>query len=182
MKSWTPPDLGQLKVNYDVAVCNGTLVFAALIRNSQGHILHAQAGKTVLGNNPIKGGARAARLACDCALCFEGTPLIIEGDCLDLVTQIHDRDSLSDWEIAGEVDSIRGLLDIHSDWSFTWARRDANAAAHSLARWCSRQQNYGVRPQILPIDTMPLALACWFKCNWLFAYKKEKEKEKRRIS
>lgn len=64
--------------------------------------------------------SQAARLTCLCADCFVGVPGIIEGDSLELVNQVQDRDRIPDWEIAGEVNTIRSLLDIHHYWSFVW--------------------------------------------------------------
>lgn len=149
MKSWIPLDVGQLKVNYDVAVYNGILVFAAIIRNSQGQVIQAQSGKAEKGRRGLPVWRVLVRTV------LMGYRLLLKMDCLDLVTQVHDRDSLSDWEIAGEVETIRGLLDTHHDWRFIWIPREGNAPTHNLARWCAREQVAGfIRPEILPIDVL----------------------------
>lgn len=56
---------------------------AAICRNSVGQILQACTHKTA-GNLPIKGEARAARLACHIAASYSKPEIIIEGDCLNL--------------------------------------------------------------------------------------------------
>lgn len=105
----------------------------------------------VLGCNPLKGEARAAHLAGLSADCFDGVPVTIKGDCLELVNQVQDRDRIPDWEIFGEVDTIRSLLDIHHEWSFVWTTMEDNAAAHALAHWCVIQNCSG----IIRLDSMP---------------------------
>ncbi|KAB1220433.1 hypothetical protein CJ030_MR3G009893 [Morella rubra] len=99
---WKPPDTGQLKINYDVAVAENYLCIAAICHNSLGHILMAKSNRMV-GGSPIKGEARAARLACQMAALFDGQGINIEGDCLNLVTQVQDEVGALDWDISGEV-------------------------------------------------------------------------------
>ncbi|KAB1225092.1 hypothetical protein CJ030_MR1G005379 [Morella rubra] len=99
---WMPPNQEELKVNYHVAVHGGALFFASICRNGNGDILQACAGTTA-GHNPLKGEARAARLACQVAASFEGIPMCIDVDSLDLVNQVYNLDVPPDWEIAGEV-------------------------------------------------------------------------------
>lgn len=153
-KHWEPPEPGQINVNYDVAVQAGRLIFAAITRDSQGQILHARSG-TIEGLNPIKGEARAARLACEMAIELPGVKVIIEGDCLNLVTQVHERAQPVDWEIAGEVETIRRLLELHQEWTLAWTPREGNEALHLLAKWCARQLVAGViRLENLPSDVI----------------------------
>ncbi|KAB1224572.1 hypothetical protein CJ030_MR2G004964 [Morella rubra] len=104
-------------------------------RDSQGVIKQAHVGK-VRGKNPLKGEARAARLACSVATCFAGSPICIEGDCLELVNQVQSQIVTPDWEVAGEVETIRSLLEANTSWSFSWTPREGNYAAHFLAQWC----------------------------------------------
>lgn len=63
--------------------------------------------------------------------------MVIEGDCLELSNQVNDRDRLHDWEIVGEVDILKNLLDTHHESSFVWTPREGNAAAHNLAKSCA---------------------------------------------
>lgn len=68
------------------------------------------------GQNPIKGEARAARLVCLSAKEFNGMSVILEGDYLELICQVNDRNLIPNWEIVGEVETIRSLLAIHPEW------------------------------------------------------------------
>lgn len=126
------------------------MFFVAICRNSIGGIQQARVGK-VTGRNPLKGEARAARLACLLAECFGGISLSIVGDCLELVNQVHLRGGTPDWEISGEVETIRKLLEEHSEWSFIWTPREGNYAAHNLARWCT---NHDISGHIC-VDDLP---------------------------
>lgn len=133
---WKPPDPGQFKINYDVAVLGDSLCMAAMCHDNLGNIILARTSR-VAGRSPIKGEARAARLACQMASSFSAHEIILEGDCLTLVNQVVDATAAVDWDISGEVITIRRLLQDHPTWSFKWIPREANVAAHNLAKWCS---------------------------------------------
>lgn len=106
--------------------------FCRLVQGTQG------------GGNPIKGEARAARLACLVAADFEGIQICIEGDCLELVNQVVYVEGQPVWEIAGKVETIKNLLVDHAEWSFSWTPREGNFAAHNLAHWCKHQNISGI--------------------------------------
>lgn len=135
-RNWKPLDFGQLKINNEVAVVGDNFFLAAICRDTEGHILKATSSK-LTGRNPIEGEARAARLACHLAAEFVDQVIVIEGDCLNLVNQVEELNSEPDWDIVGEVCTIRRLLMDHMQWSFRWIPREANCAAHNLAKWCS---------------------------------------------
>lgn len=139
---WKPPALGHMKINYDVAMHDGYLVWAVICRNSDGRIVQARASN-IAGTNPLKGEARAARMACETASYFLPLEVTIEGDCLNLVNQVDDVFSTPDWVIAGEVYTIRSLLRDNAKWHFVWVSREANIAAHNLAQWCSQRRVFG---------------------------------------
>lgn len=139
MKHWRPPDCGKLKINYDVVVLDWTLFIEAICRNSKGAILHARASK-LEGSNPIKGEAGAARMAAEL---FMGSHLTIEGDYLNLVNQVCDMNGFLDWEIEGEVNTIRQLLKANANWSIEWIPHEGNVAAYNLAHWCINHFVFG---------------------------------------
>lgn len=89
-------------------------------------------------SNPLKGEARAARLARSLALEFDGRAIVLEGDAQIVVTQVLEDDREPDWLIAGEVQSIRALLKTHRLWNLQWTSRGRgvwNKMAHKLGRW-----------------------------------------------
>lgn len=74
-----------------------------------------------------------------------------------MVNQVQDREQIPDWLIAGEVDTIRHLLDLHQEWKFVWIPREGNEAAHQLAKRCARQHVSGlIRPDSLPNDVLSI--------------------------
>lgn len=140
--SWKPFDLGKLKINYDIAVVDGKLFMAAICCDSEGNILKAITS-TTNGRNNNKGEARAARMECQVAEEFMENEIIFEGDCLNLVNQVMDEIGEPDWDIVGEVRTIRRLLKDHVMWSFTWIPHEANFAAHNLANYCINCNLFG---------------------------------------
>lgn len=103
------------------------------------------------GSNPLKGEARAALMACRIAEFFAGARPTVEGDCSALINQVREWNQIPNWEIEGEVTTIRNLLVEHEDWSFVWIPREANFAAHNLAKWSSSQSLFGE----LRVDSLP---------------------------
>lgn len=72
--------------------------------------------------------------------------LLEDGNLMGLLVTLyymynHKEDGI---HLAGEVDTIRSLLDLHRDWNFVWTPREGNEAAHLLAKWCARQHVAGV--------------------------------------
>ncbi|KAB1201829.1 hypothetical protein CJ030_MR8G004365 [Morella rubra] len=64
---------------------------------------------------PSKGEARTARLAFSLAAEFEDREIQFEGDSLTLVDQVNDHSQSPDWMIEGEVQTLRRLLQAHSN-------------------------------------------------------------------
>lgn len=64
---------------------------------------------------------------------FMGSHLTIEGDYLNLVNQVCDMNGFLDWEIEGEVNTIRQLLKANANWSIEWILHEGNVAAYNLA-------------------------------------------------
>lgn len=83
-KTWIPPPAGSLKINFDTAARDNQLAAAAVCRDSEGSIFSIRTAKSI-GSNPLKGEARAARLALSLAATFPEQSIQIEGDALLLV-------------------------------------------------------------------------------------------------
>lgn len=115
--AWQPPVAGHLKINYDMALKENVMCFAAVCRNHIGGIIEAQ-GFCREGTNPLHGEACAALLACKIAAGKEDIEIKIEGDSLMVWQQVTDRLLSLDWLIEGEVSFIRRMLDEHPKWKF----------------------------------------------------------------
>lgn len=150
---WKPPDHGKLKVNCDVALSRGILYIAVICHNDLGEVIQVKTSST-LGSSPVKDEARAARLACQLETEVPFNIVIIKGDYLNLVEQVS---LVLDWEIDGEVTTIRILLQEHEGWSFIWTPHEANFAAHNLAHWC---RSGSVMGNIFPMELPSHVLDC----------------------
>ncbi|KAB1219778.1 hypothetical protein CJ030_MR3G005787 [Morella rubra] len=128
------------------------MYLVVLCRNSDGWIIQARTSK-IVGNNPIKGEAPATRMAFQVATSYRGVEVVVKGDCLNLVNQVADIESIPDWDIAGEVSTIRILLNENGKWKSGWISREVNFAAHNLAKWCTMSLILGdICIQNLPSD------------------------------
>lgn len=107
---------------------------AAVGRNRKGEILQVRVCK-LRGDNPLKGEARAARLACMMAEDFAEQEVCLEGDAQQLVKQVNEINASPDWLIEAEVMTIRAMLRLHPLWRFQWTPREGNYMAHHLAIW-----------------------------------------------
>ncbi|KAB1220816.1 Imidazole glycerol phosphate synthase hisHF, chloroplastic [Morella rubra] len=72
-------------------------------RDSHGTLLRVRLSRTQAGSYPLKGEARAARLAFSLAEDYAADKVLLEGDSLALVSQVLSTDSRPDWLIEGEV-------------------------------------------------------------------------------
>ncbi|KAB1211272.1 Methionyl-tRNA formyltransferase [Morella rubra] len=106
------------------------------------------------GTNPLKGEARAVRLACDLAADYEGRSIMLEGNSLEVIRQIKDQQATPDWLIEGEITTVRQLLSRHNLWQLNWLPRTANMLAHNVAKWGLLSGSIG---DFLSMD-VPLAL------------------------
>lgn len=82
--SWTTPQDGFYKINYDAALKDNRICAGAECRNWRGELIFIRVSNAS-GASPIKGEARATRLACVIAKELGVHGVIIEGDAQFLV-------------------------------------------------------------------------------------------------
>lgn len=66
---------------------------------------------------------------------FEEQDILVEGDFLVLIEQVNKVDSAPDWNIEGEVWTLRRLLSQHARWQLHWMPHDGNQLPHRPAKW-----------------------------------------------
>lgn len=125
--SQIPPREGAIKINYDASLKENWISAAAVCRNWKGDIIKARLCKA-RGVDPIKGEARAARLACLLAEEFAEYEVFLEWDAQFLVHKVVDPETTPDWII-----TLRATLSLHPLWHFQGTSREGNNMVHNLA-------------------------------------------------
>lgn len=177
--TWSPPCEDAVKINFDIAVQDNWLCAAVVCRNWKGDIHKVRFHKWP-GSNPLKGEARAARLACSLALEFEGRDVVLEGDAQIVVNQVLESNRTPDWMIEAEKYTIRALFKNRCRWKLQWTPREGNMMAHKLARW-----GFHVVHRVDFIaDDIPLHIVCCDDCCfkqglWLMIISSYAERKKK---
>lgn len=114
---WTPPGLGQIKVNFDVAVRESFAVGAAVLRDSQGRIVGACVNQIQVAG-PLEGEAAAAQIGVEEAIRRGFKNIILEGDSLLFVDSLRHFPARVDWSIYNRVDDIVRSLSSFYYFSF----------------------------------------------------------------
>jgi hypothetical protein len=93
---WSPPPMGYLKANFDVAIRPQFAVAAAILRDHNGEIL-AACSQRLPHMDSNQGEAKAALLAVQLAFNSGPLPLILEGDSLITILAINFPHLTTSW-------------------------------------------------------------------------------------
>ena len=132
-RSWRPPPQDRLKCNVDAAFCGkrNIAAVAAVIRDSQGKMVAGKASKVACASS-LLAEALAVRhgllLASSC-LC---NSILMESDNIEVIEACRSKSSRA--EIATVVNDIKNLKCSFLECGFVWTPREANEAAHHIAR------------------------------------------------
>jgi ribonuclease HI len=136
LTGWKVPPAGWWKANWDVAIGknSGRVGVGVVVRDSEGQIIVARS-LTRLGRlDPTTGEALAAHYAV--CLCQEmgAVSLILEGDAKQVVEAINSKTSNGSRYGHFVNDTCRILQEKVSQWKCVFVPREANQAAHRLAK------------------------------------------------
>ncbi|KAK4431084.1 hypothetical protein Salat_0870400 [Sesamum alatum] len=156
-EKWIKPNPGTIKINFDGALfpqlkCSGVGILG---RESNGRCL---GWKTVLLPHVADAGvteAFAVRAAAEYANEFPNSSIIIEGDCLEIINLLRNK-GYANHPLGPLLHDVDAQLQGRNNIGFSFAFREANQAAHLLAR-NALSNNAGTMPpdylfQVLCID------------------------------
>ncbi|XP_059436227.1 uncharacterized protein LOC132169166 [Corylus avellana] len=134
-KKWLAPPQGSHKINWDVAIdkLHERMGIGVVIRGENGQVIAAMS-KTTLGLlEPTMGEALAAYHAVCLGRNLGMQNIYLEGDAKQVVEAINSQTST--WSRFGHlIDDTRGILRSFSSWRCNFVYRNANEAAHRLAK------------------------------------------------
>ena len=135
---WSCPSQGMLKLNCDAAIGDLSSCIVIVARDWRGKLVFATS-KKVNTNIPIQAEADAILLAVHIALNFSFCNCIIKSDCKVCIDAIRASGKLIPWRILNFVDSVKNVISDYGHLFFNWVHREANQAAHVLAKWSLSQ-------------------------------------------
>lgn len=137
--SWQPPLMHSFNVNCDGAVIEeGKWVgVGAIIRNEGGEMVMAAGHRIMMRLSPLAAEIFAIKLALDLVVERRLSSVMVESDCLEAVRLINAEDDCCASE-GVVVDQIRSLMRLIHIPSISFATRESNMAAHSIASFVAR--------------------------------------------
>jgi ribonuclease HI len=156
---WRPPPRGIIKLNVDVAILQDAAKMAVVARFDSGHIFKAWA-KLIHTTEPLVAEASTILWALQLAKVEKLCGIMVESDSKLCVDAISMGMAICDWKISTLCYDAIGLAAEFFSCNFFWVKREANMAAHSLAKFCIPQDLPAIYfPKNLPT---PLEEA-WFR-------------------
>ncbi|XP_059453477.1 uncharacterized protein LOC132184014 [Corylus avellana] len=132
--------INNISVNWDAALGErtGNVGLGAIIRNHQGEVLAARSLTRVGLLEPAAAEALGALMAIQLARDMGYLSIILEGDAKVVIEAVLSNEP--DWSRRGHlIDDIRTALTSFTQWKMAYVQRDANKAAHRLARMATAQ-------------------------------------------
>ncbi|KAK6162987.1 hypothetical protein DH2020_002828 [Rehmannia glutinosa] len=141
-QEWQPPSPNSVKINFDATVsaskCCGGLGIVARDHNGlslgwRRRVIHGRI-------HPTTAEALAARDDVYFAKENGWRNIVVEGDCLAVITGISEPDD--NFSVESPIyQDIRSLLGDFQSYSLRYARRNANSVAHRIATFCESECN-----------------------------------------
>jgi ribonuclease HI len=132
---WTKPPQGVVKVNWDAAVDinRKRIGFGVIVRNHDGDALAMISETMDLITDPVTAEALAARRAVEVSQTLGLRKIIMEGDALQIVQALRSTGG-GRYSYGLIIEDMHQLLQRFSEFSVQHVRREANRAAHKLAK------------------------------------------------
>jgi ribonuclease HI len=132
---WEKPNHGWLKCKVDIAfhISEGISTTGCCFRNAEGVFVAGHSTRKSTHISVLEGEAIALQEAIQVAIAKGWDKVVFETDSHTLVDRISDRSSgISEFNVI--VSSIKPMLTLLSNFEVKFVRRQANMAAHSIAR------------------------------------------------
>ncbi|KAL3647798.1 hypothetical protein CASFOL_008766 [Castilleja foliolosa] len=153
--AWKAPPEDMLKCNIDAAFSNGHATSGVVLRNHNGSIkLAAVFHHQCL--DPATAESLAALDACKILSELKIRKVIIESDCLDVVSFVHGLPDICFWSAKPVIEKIKKFWNNWPSWIFKFSPRSSNGCSHALAKWGSSCNFNG----FIPLDTIPICVFC----------------------
>ncbi|KAL3626892.1 hypothetical protein CASFOL_029297 [Castilleja foliolosa] len=152
---WKAPPICWLKINVDVAFTKDTTHTGVVLRNEHGSISLAAAFKHSCPD-AVTAEALAILDAIDILNNIKPKKVIIESDCLNVVSFINGSSNNTFWTASPVVDRIRRCWNCWPTWIFKYTHRSSNGAAHNLANWADNYSFVGY----ISLDDIPVSVFC----------------------
>jgi ribonuclease HI/exonuclease III len=138
-RKWSNPPNGIFKVNWDAALLkdHSGIGIGAIIRDEFGSVIAALSRTVNARMDPVTAEATAALHAVELCRDVGVQDLILEGDSLTVVKAIASRGQINHY-FGQIIEDIRMVLRSRRSWSVRHAKREANEAAHGLAKEATR--------------------------------------------
>ncbi|XP_012829138.1 PREDICTED: uncharacterized protein LOC105950333 [Erythranthe guttata] len=149
--SWTKPPKNWLKVNSDCSFSNGQASCVFIIRNCNGSILLAHSS-IHLCHDPLTVESIAVREACNFIANAKLKNVMFELDLLNAILFIKDHSSAIHWTASHLIHETQKFWGLRSKLKFRFCSRNANYAAHNLAKWSFSSVFCG----FIPVNCLPL--------------------------
>ncbi|KAH9786019.1 reverse transcriptase domain-containing protein [Citrus sinensis] len=132
---WGKPPVGWLKCNVDAGVSRsqGRVSFGGVIRDSGGDFIAAKCQSFPGSFHPREAEALAVREALSWIKLMQLSKIIIETDCLNVYSALLSPSTSSNG-FGLLIADCRAIAQVIGEVRFSFVRRSANAAAHSVAR------------------------------------------------
>ncbi|XP_023911979.1 uncharacterized protein LOC112023597 [Quercus suber] len=158
--AWTPPETQHFKLNYDAAtfIEDNKAGLGVVLRNSEGHPIASLTQQIPLPATVIEVEALAARRAMELALELSLDNIVLEGDNESLFKALKSRDK-SLTQYGHLIKDILFLSSHFSEFTVSFARRQCNKMAHSLARKAKSLPFMTVWMDVVPLDLVSILQA-----------------------
>jgi ribonuclease HI len=138
-RKWSKPPDGIFKVNWDAALAmdKSGIGVGVIIRDGNGLVTAALSRTVNVRMDPTTAEATAALHAVELCRDVGVQNLILEGDSLAVVKAIESRAQTNHY-YGQIIEDIRVVLSSRRSWSVRHTKREANGAAHGLAKEATR--------------------------------------------
>lgn len=150
---WSPPPLGEYKLNFDISLLDNQAIAAIVLRNHHGVLVEAWINHLFSSNSfcaEMEVVIQAFKIVQNLRL----SKVWCEGDTLQVVLALRDLDQYCDWRARKSCEKGRNVLSKFPFLCFNHVNRSGNSCANNIARWARSSNVFGS----LDVTTIPPGL------------------------